>query len=328
MPARRLFLAAWAVAFLFALPVRAAAQKSAFIDAFIDFHSALYGAYGDEGPQVTRALDRMAASLDVWQRAGEQDVSSLPLDDAATVSRDAIAADPRRPALHIFHGLLEQARGNAAPARRAFETARALDPADPIAAYLLAASLTGESGSANLEALLATLMAAANAGTAPRTRPFATFALVNDLSSKTPMFAPPLYTAGFDAFAAGRLREALEQFRAAAAQDPLVSDAAATSPQLLAGVRALRDKRGAEAIRQLEAAVAALPNSPIAHRVLGVVYRAFDERLQRPVALSECCARRSPRCPRPATHAGRWPTCTNASIGARTRKPRSNLPPR
>jgi tetratricopeptide (TPR) repeat protein len=282
MPARRLLIAAWAVACILALPVRATAQKSAFIDAFIDFHSALYGTYGDEGPQVARALDRMAATLEVWERAGEQ-------DDAAAV-RAAVAADPRRPAVHVVHGLLERARGNSALARSAFETARALDPDDPIAAYLVAASLTGEPGSTDLTPLVATIMAAAHAGAPPRARPFATFALVNDLSSRTPMFAPPLYAAGFEAFAAGRLREALDRFRAAAAQDPLVTDAAALSSQLLAGVRALRERRGAEAIRQLEAAVAALPNSPLAHRVLGVVYRASN-RLPEAIAQLEIAAR-------------------------------------
>ncbi|HET9266837.1 MAG TPA: hypothetical protein VFO31_01685, partial [Vicinamibacterales bacterium] len=75
MPARRLLIAAWAVACILALPVRATAQKSAFVDAFIDFHSALYGTYGDEGPQVTRALDRMGTSLDAWERASEQDLA-------------------------------------------------------------------------------------------------------------------------------------------------------------------------------------------------------------------------------------------------------------
>ena len=312
MPARRLLIAAWAVAFTLALPGRASAQKSAFIDAFIDFHSALYGTYGDEGPQVTRALDRMTASLDAWDGAAEQEERALRaragttpadlaviyadrqrLDDAAAAIRAAIAADPRRPAFHIFHGLLEQARGNAALARSAFETARALDPADPIAAYLVAASMTGEPEPTQMRALASTMMGAASGGAAG-VRPFATFALVNDLSSRTPMFAPPLYAAGFEALAAGRLREALDQFRAAAAQDPLVTDAAALSPQLLAGVRALRDKRGAEAIRQLEAAVAALPSSPLAHRVLGVVYRASN-RLPEAITQFEIAARLADR---------------------------------
>ena len=54
---RRSVTAACAVALLLALPVRAAAQKSAFIDAFIAFHTALPGTYGDEGPQVIAALD-------------------------------------------------------------------------------------------------------------------------------------------------------------------------------------------------------------------------------------------------------------------------------
>jgi tetratricopeptide (TPR) repeat protein len=312
MPARRLLIAAWAVALLLALPVRAAAQKSAFIDAFIDFHSALYGTYGDEGPRVTLALERMAASLDTWERTAEQEERALRaragttpaalalayadrhrLDDAASAIRDAIAAEPRRPALHVFHGLLEQARGHAALARRAFETARALDPADPVAAYLVAASTTGNSDPAQIRALASTMMGATS-GFGPRSRPFATFALVSDLSSTTPMFAPPLYAAGFEALAAGRLRDALEQFRAAAAQDPLVTDAAAMSPQLLAGVRALREKRGADAIRHVEGAVAALPDSPLAHRVLGVVYRASN-RLPDAIAQFEMAARLADR---------------------------------
>ena len=308
MPARRLLIAVWAVAFSLTLPVRATAQKSAFIDAFVDFHSALYGTYGDEGPQVTRALDRMVATLEAWERGGEEEQRSLRaragttpadlalayadqqrLDDAATAIRAAIAADPRRPAFHIFHGLLEQARGNAAQARSAFAAARALDSADPIAAYLVAASMTGDPDSTRITPLASTMMNATSAG-APRSRPFATFALVNDLSSRTPMFAPPLYAAGFEALAAGRLREALDRFRAAAVQDPLVTDAAAVSPQLLAGVRALREKRGAEAIRQLEGAAAALPDSPLAHRVLGVVYRASN-RLPEAIPQFETAAR-------------------------------------
>jgi len=39
------------------------AQKPAFVDAFVAFHSALFGTYGDEGPEVTAALERMSASL-------------------------------------------------------------------------------------------------------------------------------------------------------------------------------------------------------------------------------------------------------------------------
>jgi len=142
MPARCIVISAWAVAFLFSLPGRAAAQKSVFVDAFIEFHSALYGTYGNEGPRVTAALDRMAASLDVWEQANREAERSLKaltgttpadlallyadqqrLDDAAAAIRAAIAANPSRPAYHVFEGLLDQATGRLADAGRASDVA-------------------------------------------------------------------------------------------------------------------------------------------------------------------------------------------------------------
>src|SRR5689334_12655174 len=163
MPARCVVISAFALAFLFSLPVRAAAQKSVFVDAFIEFHSALYGTYGDEGPRVTAALDRMASSLDVWEQANREAERSLKartgttpadlallyadqhrLDDAAAAIRTAIAADPSRPAYHVFEGLLDQATGRLADANRAFAAARVLDPMDPMAAYLAAAAAPGD----------------------------------------------------------------------------------------------------------------------------------------------------------------------------------------
>src|SRR4051812_33622091 len=84
MLARRFVVGAWAVAFLISLPVGAAAQKSAFIDAFIDFHIALSGTYGDEGPRVTAALDRMEVSLDAWERANREAEQALKARGNAT----------------------------------------------------------------------------------------------------------------------------------------------------------------------------------------------------------------------------------------------------
>jgi hypothetical protein len=52
------------LAVLLLLPATAAAQKGAFIEALIEFDSALSGAYGDEGPRVEAALDRMAVALE------------------------------------------------------------------------------------------------------------------------------------------------------------------------------------------------------------------------------------------------------------------------
>ena len=312
-PERRSVTAAWAVALLLALPVRAAAQKSAFIDAFIDFHSALPGTYGDEGPQVTAALDRMAASLDTWERASREAEAALRaragttpadlallyadqlrLDEAIDAMQRAIAAEPRRASYYVLQGLLNQAAGHPMAAGAAFDAAHALDPADPIAAYLAAAHLADEGGGNEMKPLVATLMAAAERGRLPRAAPFAQFALVEDLWAATPIFSPAAYADGFASMAAGRFREALERFRAAVARDPLVTDPAGRTPRVLAGIAALRDRRGADAVRELEAAAAALPTSPEANRALGVAYRAVG-RLPESIAQFETAVRLAPR---------------------------------
>jgi len=292
MPAGRASVAsAWAVALLLLLPVRASAQKDAFLDAFVTFHSALPGTYGDEGAVVTASLERMTAALDEWERTARAAEAQLKANAAATpaelallyvdqrrlseaivVTNAALVAEPRRAPLHIFHGLLLEASGQTAGG--AFETARQLDPSDPIAAYLVAARLADVGGGDAVLRLADTLQAAIGRNGARRVTPFFSFALVDDLSAKIPIFSPPTYANGFTSMMAGRFREALAQFRDAAARDPLVIDPAASHERVRLGIAALRSNRGAAAVEQLEAAVAAMPASSEAHRVLGVVYRA------------------------------------------------------
>ena len=310
---RRSVTAVLAVTLLLAVPVRAAAQKSAFIDAFIEFHSALPGTYGDEGTQITAALDRMAASLDAWERAGRDAEAALKaragttpadlallyadeqqLEKAIDAMRLAIAAEPRRGSYYVLQGLLYQATGHPTEAGAAFDAAHAIDPADPIAAYLAAAHLADEGGGNGMRPLVATLMAAAERGRLPSAAPFPQFALVDDLSAGTPIFSPAAYADGFASMAAGRFRDALARFRAAAARDPLVTDPAGRTPRVLAGIAALRDRRGAEAIGDLEGAATALPTSPEAHRALGIAYRAVN-RLPEAVAQFETAVRLAPR---------------------------------
>src|SRR6185436_9844975 len=215
-PARRSLVAVWAVAFLFSLPVRAAAQKYAFLDAFIEFHSALPGTYGDEGPAVTAALDRMTRGLDAWERLNRSEEQALrarpgttPADiallysdewqlDAALAAMDqAIAADPRRATYYVFRGLLRHATGRTTQARADFDAAHALEPADPIPAYLLAAQLADDGAGDEIASLVATLLAATEQPTRPPAAPFPRLVFVDDLSAKVPVFSPPVYADGF-----------------------------------------------------------------------------------------------------------------------------------
>src|SRR5688572_11583296 len=275
----------------------ASAQKLAFVDAFVAFHSALFGTYGDEGPEVTAALERMSASLDVWEQSrrtaeAELRARSTPMDRAAfhadareldaaiTATREAIAAEPARAPLHLYLGRLYEEAGRRAEAIAAFRAARALDPSDPVAAYLIGVQVS-ETATADdsdtqeaLQPLLATVMMAHDGPGLASKQPLPRFALVDDLSAKTRVFAPAAYARGFALAVDGRFREAIEAFRASAAQDPLVTDPAGRSPNLGLGIAALRQRRGGPAVEALEAVVREYPASAEAHRVLGIVYRA------------------------------------------------------
>jgi tetratricopeptide (TPR) repeat protein len=185
----------------------------------------------------------------------------------------AVAEDPTRASLYLFQGQLLETLGRVADAIAAFARARQLDPDDPLAAYFVATRSFGKA--ADLEPLIATLLEAADRRRALPGRPFADLALIRDLSSKSPAFAPAGYIAAFKAFEARRYHDAVDEFRVAIARDPLVADPAARSRALLDGVAALRAKNGDEALAHLEAAVKAAPESSESRRVLGIVYRAI-----------------------------------------------------
>ena len=284
-------------------PAAALAQKPAFVDALVEFHSALFGTYGDEGAQVAAGLDRLSAALDGWERSnatGEAELrrrpattpaewalfyaDTLQFERAIASIRDAIAAEPGRAPLHVYLGGLYEAAGRPADAAAAFEAARRLDPLDPVAAYLAGQHPAGQplpgqrapddSGRAAMQPLVATLMAAYERPRPPAAARLPDFSLVDDLSASTRVFAPAAYERGFALIAQRRFREAIDSLRQSAALDPLVVDPAGRSASVVRGIAALRARRGADAVEQLEAAVREQPGSSEAHRILGIVYRA------------------------------------------------------
>jgi tetratricopeptide (TPR) repeat protein len=255
------------------------AQKAAFVDAFVAFHSALFGTYGDEGPEVTAALDRMASTLEAWDQTRDP-AAARQFDAAIAATRSAIAAQPSRSDLHVRLGRLYEEVGRRSEATAAFEMARRISPSDPVAAYLLGLQLSEKAAADDadigdaLQPLLATLLEALDGPGLSSKQPLLQFALVDDLSASTRVFAPAAYERGFALLLQGRFREGLEAFRTSAAQDPLIGDGAARSEAFRRGVAALRQRRGGPAIEALEAAVRDFPASAEAHRVLGIVYRA------------------------------------------------------
>ena len=308
-------MAAVGLACALAAPAVALAQKVAFADALVEFHSALFGTYGDEGVEVAAALDRLSASLDEWERSirtSEAELRNRPnaapaewalfyadnqqLERAIDSTREAIVAEPARASLHVFLGGLYDAAGRPIEAAAAFDAARRLDPVDPVAAYLTSRHVTprpaDDGGNQTLEPLVATLLSAYDR---PRPAPprLPRFALIDDLSASTRVFAPAAYARGFVLLGERRFREAVASFRQSAAGDPLVSDPAVRSARIVRGVAALRQRRGAEAVDQLEAAVREHPSSSEAHRLLGVVYRAVG-RLSESITSFESAVRRAP----------------------------------
>jgi tetratricopeptide (TPR) repeat protein len=279
---------------LILVSTRAAAQKDPFIDAFIEFHTLLSGTYGDEGPAVSAALDKMAVALSVWEaanRKAEADLKSGPggtpanlalfyLDagrpgDALAAIDAAIEIEPRRAGLHMFRGVVLDGIGRGAEATTSLRTAWELDPNDAVTTYLLAERLSAgpdEDLEPQAAALLATYQ---RTGQSPRRRaPFIEVPLVDDRAADTPQFAPAAYAEGFALFGQARYLEAITAWRAAVSRDPLVADPASSSSQLAQGIATLKQGNVAQAIEQLASAIAASSSSSEAHRVLGTAYGA------------------------------------------------------
>jgi tetratricopeptide (TPR) repeat protein len=283
---------------LLALPSPATAQHTAFIDALVEFTAALPGTYGDEGLAARAALDRMERGLAEWDRTlREYEANVLAIRPTASAPRvlemhrtmglfflargriedalrelDAAVALSPEPLFHLFRGLAHDAAGRPSDALTAYATAWKLDPADPVAAYMLAGG-SFQAGSPPPPGALATLsdavdrMAAGQYAGEPN--PFIAVALVADDATATPMFVPWWYAEGYARLDRADYAQALEAMRAAAAGDPLLATPA--SPALLRGSAALREGRVDQAIDHFTAAVREAPGSE-AHRMLGAAY--------------------------------------------------------
>lgn len=289
---------AWALAAIVCvLPATAAAQKGAFIEAFFEFQSGLSGTYGDEGPRVEAALDRMTVAFEAWNteyRASEAALRAAAADPA-TLARfflnegrpaEALAAveaavrrEPERAGLHMLRGVLLEAAGRDLDAFASFERAWALAPDDVVTAYLLADGMSTRQPPEPPERQLAVLLAAATpaGGASTRRALFVQVGLIDDTAAGEPRFSRAAYALGVEALVAGRHEEAIELFRAATARDPLVADPVARSGRAAQGVAALRQGRFADAVEHLDAAVAAAPSSSEARRLLGAAHAAAGD---------------------------------------------------
>ena len=329
-------LAVYLAAIVIGLPTTAAAQKDAFRDALIAFHSKLGGDYADEGPIVANSLRAMSTTLAAWdaairdaeqqsrrrlpeasaleQRRIHSELADLYLErgrylDAIRELDEAIRADSSRATLHVLRGLALEAVGRSQDAARAFRRAWEIDTDDPVSAYLVASRRSTPRDSDEVAPQVASLLKTLDRRL-QSVRPdvhvtlFPELALVPDSAAVTPVFSPARYTEGFTLALEGRYTEAVASFGRAIDGDPLVVDRLAESASVRQALVLLREGSAERAIPMLEAAAAAFPRSSEVHRVLGAAYADVDNNAKS-IAHLETAARLAPNDERASIALGR-----------------------
>jgi len=286
-----------------AVPSSASAQRDRFLKSFVQFHQALRGAYGDEGPTLAAQLDEMTAALAAWDgeiRDAESQLrprlkaadpqtalqvhtilASLYLErgrfaDALREFDADIAIDSTRAAFHRYKAVIYQGTARPAEAAGAYRTAWLREPNDPQNAYRLIVNRAPAVTAAQIAQAVATLgriegelIRRQRAGA---DSPFRTIQAINDDAGGAIAFISPAYAQGFSLLQRGQYQEGLTALRAAVAADPLVADTASRSEPMSQGIAALRQGMADAAVERLEAAVARAGESSEAHRILGVAY--------------------------------------------------------
>src|SRR5678815_1233383 len=245
---------------LVALPDRASAQPTAFVQALFDLTDALEGTYGDEGPRVRPAIDRMSAALAQWDREIEAAAAGVraAAQDAASVDRrmalarmyadrgrfaDALseldasrALQPRRADVLVLRGLVLHESGKPGEAIEAFRTAQAVEPGNPVIAYYLFRDALIVGNTAEARHAGDTLTAAyPRLTTQPggKHTPFTRIGLLQSAAAGPPLVPLAAYSAAFRLVMRREYEKATEEFRRAAAEDPLIADPAAGSTATL-----------------------------------------------------------------------------------------------
>ena len=290
-----------ACAALIASPAGAAAQQAVFVEAFFEFAAAIEGTFGDEGPHVGAALDRMAGALEEWDRRIQTFEARVTSGPAASGMRAALGRmyaergrladaqreldavsrlEPERPDVHVFRGLVLEAWGKPAEAGEAFRAAWTLDPSDPVKAYQVFRHAVRTGSATDAQRVRAALTAAYAALLADGTRAtHPSFPLLGPFQARAggpPVLPLAAYARGYALMSRGDYAGAIAEFRRAAATDPLVRDPAAGSPAVRQAAAALRQGRLAEAGSLLDGAKA-LRRSSEAHRISGLIYWADSE---------------------------------------------------
>ena len=282
-----------------AWPEPAAAQRASFFQALNEFHSGVWGTYGDEGSRLVAGLDALSSSVAAWDTvivsaaadarrrlpaASAAEAIQLHLslatlylerrrfDDALKELEAATRLEPRQAGLQLLRAHVLHAAGRSGEAAEGFRRAWTLDPVDPAKAYLLLANASGASppDTARARAALSALQRGLMQGTPGAPTPFTHLAVIQD--SGAPVFPPARYAAGFALILQGQHQEGLARLRDALAGDPLVADPGLRTDPMVQGMAEFRGGRIDGALRHFQSALTLTPDSSEVHRLLGTVY--------------------------------------------------------
>jgi tetratricopeptide (TPR) repeat protein len=312
---RSLFFVSAACAAFVVFPGVAAAQPKVFVDGVFELATALEGTFGDEGARIAPALDRIGNALAEWDRtirAFEDRVASASTSRSAREAVDlrmmlariyaergrfadamrqldaARGLEPGRSDVLVLRGLVLEADSKSIEADESFRSAWTIEPRDPVTAYYAvrhsATTRTPQDVERARDLMTVAYQKILKQSTRPTDSPFGILHLQQkpaDAASRNDVDAAPVlplakYAKGYARLVARDYDGALAELRAAAANDPLVTDPSARSAPIMRAVAALREGRLAEARSLFDEANPRLDSSE-AHRILGLIYWASSD---------------------------------------------------
>ena len=299
--------------------------KADFVEALAGFSQGLDGAYGDEGRGIRTSLEAMERGLEEWDAVIQDSEASMAADLAAAgpqlaarmhmalggvyldrrradaALREFTAAsqlDPNHADVYTFLGLTYGQLGNRDAATEAFRKAVALEPGDPVRAYLLARHLLTIGKAEEARTALGVFLDnwkrhMANPGTPPLDSPFIRLDLIGESPRAEAFFPPALYADGFALLQRGEFTPAIARFKEAIARDRLVAEPVDRREAMGLAAAAFRNGSIESAVQHLSVAVELSPNRAEPHRILGRVYLA-DQRDDEAIDEVKTAARLNP----------------------------------
>ncbi len=205
------------------------------------------------------------------------------LDDALKELKAAENQDDRRADIYTLQALAYTAADRDADAARALRRATSLNPDNAASFYTLSqllARLDQQADSSRaiggFQRALSRRAPTANAA-APTVAPFERIDLLRQVAGVAPIFPQARYVDGYAALRSGDYAAAVDKFRIASADDPIVAGDSPARERVVRATSMIRQGQLDAAMQELRAIVAESPNDSEANRLLGVAYWIDDQ---------------------------------------------------